>query len=246
MSIRTIDSGSEPHAEIPVVVEAWARPAASDASRGLCQPHTGRRKHPCDPRQARDQHLRLRAAPHRCDAPKDKHLSSGSTSRRPTCRSHRTARSRTLYRSSSEITSAMTKAVRKAHRPNAGSKRSHKDVVLDNLDDVIADVSGEEGYRFNMRQLFYGLRPIVMTETGEELKLGNFTSIITDYEERERRHPADVPGASRRHHASASGRDNHARHPDGRGIRTACVDIQQAGLHREGRCQRGAERSGLG
>ena len=54
--------------------------------------------------------------------------------------------------------------------------------MLDNLDDVIADVSGEEGYRFNMRQLFYGLRPIVMDETGEELKLGNFTSIITDYE----------------------------------------------------------------
>jgi hypothetical protein len=46
-------------------------------------------------------------------------------------------------------------------------------VVLENLDDVIADVSGEEEYRFNMRQLFYGLRPIVMNETGDELKLGN-------------------------------------------------------------------------
>ena len=55
--------------------------------------------------------------------------------------------------------------------------------MLDNLDDVIDTVSGgEKQYRFNARQLFYALRPIVMTETGQELKIGNFTSIITDYE----------------------------------------------------------------
>ena len=52
---------------------------------------------------------------------------------------------------------------------------TQKDVVLDNLDDAIADVSGEEGYRFNARQLFYCLRPIVMEETGKELKIDNFT-----------------------------------------------------------------------
>jgi hypothetical protein len=79
------------------------------------------------------------------------------------------------------IAAAVGKAVRKAHRPNAGGKQSQKDIVLDNLDTVIADVSGD-GFRFNQRQLLYGLRPIVMDEIGEELKLGNFTTIITDYE----------------------------------------------------------------
>ena len=54
--------------------------------------------------------------------------------------------------------------------------------MLDNLDDVIASVSGDGEYRFNTRQIFYQLRPIVLEETGEELKLGNYTSIITDYE----------------------------------------------------------------
>ena len=55
--------------------------------------------------------------------------------------------------------------------------------MLDHLDEVIDIVSGgEKRYRFNARQLFYALRPIVMTETGQELKIGNFTSIITDYE----------------------------------------------------------------
>jgi hypothetical protein len=82
-----------------------------------------------------------------------------------------------------EIGNAIAKAVRKAHRPDAKANgTSQKDIVLDNLDDVIADVSGEEGYRFNSRQLFYALRPIVMNEIGEELKIDNFTGIITDYE----------------------------------------------------------------
>jgi hypothetical protein len=79
------------------------------------------------------------------------------------------------------ICDAVTKAVRKARRPNAKGM-SQKDVVLDNLEDAIATVSGEEGYRFNSRQLFYVLRPIVMDETGAELKVGNFSRIITDFE----------------------------------------------------------------
>jgi hypothetical protein len=54
--------------------------------------------------------------------------------------------------------------------------------VLDNLDAAIADVSGPQRYRFNERQLFYWLRPVVMNESGEELQLSNFKTIITDYE----------------------------------------------------------------
>jgi hypothetical protein len=81
-----------------------------------------------------------------------------------------------------EIAAAVGKAVKRAHRPNAGSKLSQIGVVLDNLDAVIADVSGDGEFRFNQRQLLYGLRPIVMNEIGEELKLANFTKIITAYE----------------------------------------------------------------
>jgi hypothetical protein len=80
------------------------------------------------------------------------------------------------------IKEATTKAVRKAHRPNAGSGRSQKDVVLDNLDAAIASVSGDGVYRFNERQVFYVLREVVMKATGQELKINNFKTIITDYE----------------------------------------------------------------
>jgi hypothetical protein len=82
----------------------------------------------------------------------------------------------------SEICRVIASAVRKARRPGAGST-SQKEIVLDNLDAIIADVSGGGEFRFNARQLFYALRPIVMQEIEEELKIGNFTSIITDYEE---------------------------------------------------------------
>ena len=37
-------------------------------------------------------------------------------------------------------------------------------------------------YRFNERNLFYRLRPIVQEELDQELKIGNFKSIIDDYE----------------------------------------------------------------
>jgi hypothetical protein len=80
------------------------------------------------------------------------------------------------------IATATGKAVRKAHRPAAGSRVSQKDIVLENLDDAIATVSGEERYRFNPRQILYVVRPIVRDEIGEELKEGNFNAIITDYE----------------------------------------------------------------
>jgi hypothetical protein len=81
------------------------------------------------------------------------------------------------------ILNAVATAMRKAQRAAPKDKKiSQKDVVLDNLDAVIASVSGDGAYRFNTRQIFYQLRPIVLEETGEELKLGNYTSIITDYE----------------------------------------------------------------
>ena len=81
-----------------------------------------------------------------------------------------------------EIASAVAKAVKKAHRPTTTSGNSQKDVVLDNLEAVIAEVSGDGEYRFNARQLFYALRPIIKEARDEELKIGNFTAIITDYE----------------------------------------------------------------
>jgi hypothetical protein len=48
---------------------------------------------------------------------------------------------------------AAGKAVRKAHRPNTSNRLSQKDIVLDHLDEVVADVSGDGEYRFGERQI---------------------------------------------------------------------------------------------
>jgi hypothetical protein len=82
-----------------------------------------------------------------------------------------------------EIISAIETAMRKAQRAAPKDKKvSQKVVVLDNLDDAITSASGEGEYRFNERQIFYQLRPIVFGQTSQELLIGNFKRILTDYE----------------------------------------------------------------
>jgi hypothetical protein len=81
------------------------------------------------------------------------------------------------------ITSVIAKTTKKAQRAAPKEKRvSQKDVVLGNLDDAIASASGDGEYRFNERQIFYQLREIVREETGQPLQIGNFKTILTDYE----------------------------------------------------------------
>jgi hypothetical protein len=83
----------------------------------------------------------------------------------------------------SKIGDALVAAAKKAQR--AAPKERHvsqKDIVLENLDAVIAKVSDNGKYRFNSRQLLYRLRPIIKDELDKELTEGNFNAIITDYE----------------------------------------------------------------
>jgi hypothetical protein len=91
------------------------------------------------------------------------------------------------------ICTAAEKAVKKAHRPTAETRVSQKDIVVENLDDAIATVSGDGEFRFNQRQLLYVLRPIVKDETGKELTTQNFNAIITDYETEH----GEIPGMYR-------------------------------------------------
>jgi Topoisomerase 6 subunit A/Spo11, Toprim domain len=91
------------------------------------------------------------------------------------------------------IVTAVGKAVRKAHRPNAGNKQTQKDVVLEHLEEAIAKISNNGQYRFNQRQILYALRPIVKAELDKELTTQNFTQIITEYEDQH----GEIPGMYR-------------------------------------------------
>ena len=176
----TATSGS---AKIPYAVEAWAAPSKTGAmSLTMC---VNRTPIAGDVRLARDRRdidlfgcgLHHNVA----KAPEAAHFATCVNIMTPYMPITSDGKEPDLLPFFDAITTALGKAVRKAHRPT-GNGTSQKDIVLDNLDAVIADVSGDGEYRFNARQLFYALRPIVMQELGQELKIGNFTSIITDYE----------------------------------------------------------------
>jgi hypothetical protein len=170
---------------IPFVIEAWASTNEDDNETSLTvlvnrTPVTG---DIAAAREKREINVFGCGLHHTvATAPKDKHFTICLNITTPYMPITSDGKEPDLTSFFSEISAAVGKVVRKAHRPKAGHGISQKDVVLDNLDAVIADVSGDGQYRFNARQLFYGLRPIVMEQIGEELKLANFTTIITDFE----------------------------------------------------------------
>jgi hypothetical protein len=177
----TVSFGAEPSAEVPFVVEAWAG-EYGDMRLLVCVNRTPVTGDIEAARDKRDIDLYGCGLQHKvAEAPKDKRYTIRLNIITPYMPITSDGKEPNLEPFFDVVSDAVSKAVRKAHRPNTKGI-SQKSVVLDNLDEAIAAVSGEEGYRFNSRQLFYFLRPIVMEETGEELKIGNFTGIIDDYE----------------------------------------------------------------
>jgi hypothetical protein len=174
---------ARPQAEIPFVVEAWTA-ESQDMRLLVCvnrTPVTGNIRAARDKREI--SFFGCGLAYTVAEAPKDSNFFIVLNVMTPYMPIMSDGKEPDLSPFLDEIKNAVAKAVRRARRPDAkGKGTSQKDIVLDNLDGVIAAVSGEEGYRFNERQLFYALRPIVMNETGKELKIGNFKDIITDYE----------------------------------------------------------------
>lgn len=176
-----VSFGIEPRAAIPFVVEAWA--AESAAMQIIaCVNRTPVTGDVLAWRRKREINLSGCGLRHTvAEAPKDANFNIRLNITTPYMPITSDGKAPDLTPFVSAIGDAVSKAVRKARRPNAKGM-TQKDVVLDNLDDAIAAVSGEEGYRFNARQLFYFLRPIVVDETGKELTIKNFTGIIDDYE----------------------------------------------------------------
>jgi hypothetical protein len=187
-----------PFAEVPYVVEAWAKPEkGKEAETGLFA-YVNRTPVTGDIEAGRD---KRKIDAYGCglshtiaEAPAERHFIIQINIITPYMPITSDGKEPDLLPFFGAIDTAVSKAVRKVHRPDADDKKpSQISVVLDHLDKVIADVSGDGQYRFNVRQVFYGLRPVVMDAIGEELKLGNFTGIITDYEHEH----GEIPGMYR-------------------------------------------------
>ena len=117
-----------------------------------------------------------------------------------------------------QIADAVGKALRKAHRPQAGTGQSQKDIVLDNLDAVIANVSGNGRYRFNRAPSALRPSPYRHERDGQGTEARQLHGDHHRLRERERRNSRHVPRAAWHDLSSASARDDHARHAHGRGL----------------------------
>ena len=192
----------KPQAEIPFVVEAWARrrPAREDATTSTShadQSHADHRRRSTPVRDKATAISACRAAACHIllETRRRRALTTScSTSPRRTCPITSDGKAPDLEPFLEAIIEAIAKAMRKAQRAAPKDKKlSQKDVVLDNLDDAIADVSGDGEYRFNERQIFYRLRPIVLEETGARAEDRQLQAIITDYEDEH----GEIPGMYR-------------------------------------------------
>jgi Histidine kinase-, DNA gyrase B-, and HSP90-like ATPase len=186
---------TEPFAEVPFVVEAWSAEIAGEKTTLLA--HVNRTPITAAVNAARDKReinfFGCGLSDTVAEAPKDKHFTIRLNIVTPYMPITSDGKAPNLEPFLDQIETAVSKAVTKSRRPNATGTKSQKGVVLDRLDEVIASVSGDGAYRFNERQLLYALRPIVQAEMGEELKLANFKTIITDYENEH----GDIPGMYR-------------------------------------------------
>jgi hypothetical protein len=237
---------TEPQAEIPYVVEAWAMKTPDDPDFDLQvlinrTPITAA----VSIWRADDKDLVLQGCgidTYSSEAPKKSGYAIVLNLITPYCPITSDGKAPDLQPFSTAILDAIVEAIRKAQRAAPRDKKfSQKDVVLAHLEDVIADVSDNGEYRFNPRQLFYQLRPIVLQETGQELKIGNFSAIITDYESER----GEIPGMYREPRGSIY----HPHRDETITLGTLTVEgynrpvlaVQQARLYREGGVLRSAE-----
>ena len=202
-SVATI-GGREPKAEIPFVVEAWATAERRDDNGDEIDINMSVNRTPAvAPIQAWRSKGELVLSgcglAHRCNriAPGRYSISINLTT--PWCPVTTDGKEPDLSPFALEIITAVEQAAKRARgamprQPSAvAAGTTHKDIILRNLDAAVAKASGDGQYRFNQRQLFYVVRPIVITTTGKEPSWENFCKIITDYESEN----DDIPGMYR-------------------------------------------------
>jgi hypothetical protein len=189
--------GSQPQADIPATVEAWAlKLEKQDQLRVRVMINRTPSVAPLSAWRNSDKNICLQGnglLHYSTDAPKKGAFDIVVNLTVPFCPITSDGKAPDLKPFAGAIMGAVAAAMRKAQKAAPKRKVSIKSVVLDNLDDAIAAASGDGDYRFNERQIFYQVRPIVLEEIGEELKLGNFKGIITDYENER----GEIPGMYR-------------------------------------------------
>jgi hypothetical protein len=176
--------GRSPKAAIPFVIEAWAAPAQTSPVANMLinrTPITGKFTTYFEKAEMQ---LWGCGLGHCVKVPRGKKFDVFINVTTPYCPITTDGKEPDLSLFVMQIVEAVQKAINGARRamPATDRKETQKSVVLDNLDEAIDKASGDRKYRFNLRQVYYVLRPIVQEELSAELTYNNLEGIITDYE----------------------------------------------------------------
>ena len=194
--------GRDPKAEIPFVVEAWAkaepRVDGSDEIKLLMSVNRTPAVAPIEAwRNKGDLVLSGCGLNHRCHKISPGRYTININLTAPWCPVTTDGKEPDLSPFVHEIAAAVEQVAKRARgampRPPSTAGTTHKDIILANIVAATAKASGDGMYRFNQRQLFYVLRPIVITATGTEPSWDNFQKIVTGYEAEN----DDIPGMYR-------------------------------------------------
>jgi hypothetical protein len=178
--------GRAPKATIPFVVEAWAKPGDGSAQMFINRtPITGNFKAYFNKREmtlfGSGLHIEFKV-------PMGTRFDAVINVTTPYCPITTDGKEPDLsvFDSGDDIIEAVQRALNGARRAiprtPADERQTQKSIVLANLDGAIDKASGDRQFRFNPRQVFYVLRPIVQNAIGAELTEGNFQNILTEYE----------------------------------------------------------------
>ena len=185
---RAAFGNSKPQADVPFVVEAWAAKLEKSDDDFRLDIYINRTPTTGDVNIYRDRDKDITVVGsglthYHADAPKKGGYAIAVNVTTPYCPITSDGKAPDLALFAKAIMTVIAAAMRKAQRiAPKDTKVTQKSVVLDNLDDVIADVSGPKRHRFSVRQILYRIRKIVREEIGQGPTTSNFASIITDYE----------------------------------------------------------------
>lgn len=177
--------GRSPKAELPFVVEAWARPlpAGQRSTAAVCVNRTP----VADKVKVGREKLRITiiggGIKHYVDVGRgDFEITVNLTT--PFCPVVDSGKRPDFEPFIRDVLEAIESAVRKAKvaRPSE-KKRTRKAVVLEYLQEAIDKASGGGQYKFAQRQVLYVVRPYVQRELGVGLETSYFNDIITEYED---------------------------------------------------------------
>lgn len=90
-----------------------------------------------------------------------------------------------LHRYLQPLYAAISKAAKKAKRQSAqvnGQRTTQREVIEGSLTEAIKKASGNQKYRYSLRQLFYAVRPYMLQVFGKEPDYNYFAQVITDIE----------------------------------------------------------------